>query len=142
MATNEEILEGLRLRAKTSEKALKDLGKQLDVVFNKSDFESRIKKIELRADILFHGSMLLTCNVVDVISNIGMMVSALNETIIKITEQLPKITQNGKSAEKELSVIRQELDDQKKKIIETLQPLKQMIKQTEENQAKGNDIYG
>lgn len=142
MVVSAERIKQLKIKAEESEKALAELAKQFEPLLSKNDPESRIKKLELVVQSFYHAWVSTTFSELEVTAKVLNVTDDLSTIVEKIVEQLSKITKDSGTSDKEIATIKQELEDQKKKIGETLQPLQQMIKQVEERQTKGNDIYG
>lgn len=142
MSISEERLKQLRTQAKESDKTLIELTKQIEPLLNKNDPESRIKKLELQLQGFYHGWISSTVSQLELLNETGIIMRDISRIVERVIDQLPKITKDSGLADKEIVAIKQELEEQKKKIADTLQPIKQMIQQAQENQIKGNDIYG
>lgn len=140
--SRDEKLKILKTKAEESDKTLIELAKQMQPLLTKTDTESRIKKLELQIQVQYHGWVTQTFNEIEFMLESLKVMGDLSTIIEKIIDQLSKITKYSGLADKEIESIKQELEEQKKKVVETLEPLKQILKQTEEKQVKGNDIYG
>lgn len=140
--SRDEKLKILKTKAEESDKTLIELAKQMQPLLTKTDTESRIKKLELQIQVQYHGWVTQTFNEIEFMLESLKVMGDLSTIIEKIIDQLSKITKYSGLVDKEIESIKQELEEQKKKVVETLEPLKQILKQTEEKQVKGNDIYG
>jgi len=130
-----EKLSILKEQSLESTKRLADIAKEYKELRNKEDSESRIKKLELLTNSIFHGWVIETAKTIETTYEVCDTLKIIASSISTLHKKIEKLGNKDVAFDQEISNMRE-------KVANTLIPIQKKIEEDQKRIERGNDVYG